>query len=212
MARKLGLSRQQVIDAAVTIADRDGIEGVSLAAVATAVGARAPSLYAHVNGSTGLRNAVALEAARALADSMTKAVRRRQGADALRATAYAYRHFATRHRGLYSSLHTTPAADEVPEVFAAFAAPIQPILGAFADLGAAPADRIALVRTLRSALHGFVTLEASGGFGLPEDIDASFDVLVDTLIAGITARAISQPQQKSTVGDRPGQRRPRIGK
>ncbi len=33
-------------------------------------------------------------------------------------------------------------------------------------------------RALRSALHGFVTLEASGGFGLPQDIARSYDQLV----------------------------------
>ena len=41
------------------------------------------------------------------------------------------------------------------------------------------------VRTVRSALHGFVALEAAGGFGLPVDLDASFDRLVATLAAGL---------------------------
>ena len=45
-----------------------------------------------------------------------------------------------------------------------------------------------LIRTVRSALHGFVSLEASGGFGLPDDVDASFETLVDVLIAGMLAR------------------------
>lgn len=33
-------------------------------------------------------------------------------------------------------------------------------------------------RALRSALHGFVSLEAAGGFGLPRDVDRSFSRLV----------------------------------
>lgn len=33
----------------------------------------------------------------------------------------------------------------------------------------------------RAAVHGFVTLEASGGFGLPRDIDRSFDQMVAAL-------------------------------
>jgi hypothetical protein len=36
-------------------------------------------------------------------------------------------------------------------------------------------------------LHGFVTLEAAGGFGLPRDVDRSFDRLVDALDAALTA-------------------------
>jgi hypothetical protein len=34
-------------------------------------------------------------------------------------------------------------------------------------------------------LHGFVALERSGGFGLPEDTDKSFATAVDMLIAGL---------------------------
>jgi hypothetical protein len=43
-------------------------------------------------------------------------------------------------------------------------------------------------RGLRSALHGFVTLEAGGGFGFPLDLDDSYDRLVRTLADGF-ARA-----------------------
>ena len=36
-------------------------------------------------------------------------------------------------------------------------------------------------RAVRSALHGFVSLEHAGGFGLPVDIDRSFDRLVTAM-------------------------------
>ena len=42
---------------------------------------------------------------------------------------------------------------------------------------------------LRSAIHGFVTLELGGGFGLPDDLDRSYDVLVEGTIAGIARLA-----------------------
>ena len=41
------------------------------------------------------------------------------------------------------------------------------------------------VRTVRSAVHGFVSLELSGGFGLPQDIDESFEHLISTLVTGL---------------------------
>ena len=44
-------------------------------------------------------------------------------------------------------------------------------------------DEIDAIRTLRSGLHGFVALEAAGGFGLPLDVDRSFERLVDALVA-----------------------------
>lgn len=42
-------------------------------------------------------------------------------------------------------------------------------------------DMIDAVRMLRAALHGFVALEAAGGFGLPQSVDGTFTRLVDSL-------------------------------
>jgi hypothetical protein len=48
-------------------------------------------------------------------------------------------------------------------------------------------DAIDAIRALRSALHGFVSLEMTGGFGLPADIDRSFDRLVSALVDAMAA-------------------------
>ena len=37
-------------------------------------------------------------------------------------------------------------------------------------------------------LIGFVSLEASGGFGLPDDVDESFETLIDVIAASLVAR------------------------
>ena len=39
-------------------------------------------------------------------------------------------------------------------------------------------DAVDATRALRSALHGFVALEAAGGFGLPREVDRSYHQLV----------------------------------
>ena len=46
-------------------------------------------------------------------------------------------------------------------------------------------DAIHAVRIVRSALHGFVSLELNGGFGLPLDLDETFARLVDVLAKGL---------------------------
>ena len=53
------------------------------------------------------------------------------------------------------------------------------------DLEGEPA--IHAVRAIRSALHGFVSLEREGGFGLPINIDDSYDNLIGMLDAGLAA-------------------------
>ena len=41
------------------------------------------------------------------------------------------------------------------------------------------------VRGLRSIVHGFVSLEISGSFGLPLDLDESYQRLLHTFINGL---------------------------
>jgi hypothetical protein len=47
-------------------------------------------------------------------------------------------------------------------------------------------DAVDATRALRSGLHGFVSLESSGGFGLPVDVDRSFERLVGGLLAALS--------------------------
>src|SRR5262249_62081025 len=47
------------------------------------------------------------------------------------------------------------------------------------------------MRAIRAAAHGFASLEAAGGFGPAEDLDASYDLLVNSLITGL--RALPEP-------------------
>jgi hypothetical protein len=47
-------------------------------------------------------------------------------------------------------------------------------------------DAIDAIRVLRVAMHGFTILEAAGGFGLPQSVDATFTRLVDALDATFT--------------------------
>ncbi len=47
------------------------------------------------------------------------------------------------------------------------------------------------IRGLRSLLHGFVSLELAGGFGLPLDIDESFVRLVRIFIGGLPRRDLT---------------------
>jgi len=43
------------------------------------------------------------------------------------------------------------------------------------------------MRAIRAAAHGFASLEAAGGFSPSDDLDASYDLLVNSLIAGLRA-------------------------
>ena len=191
MGRKLGLTRDQIVDAAAEIADRDGHAAPSLASVASALGVRSPSLYNHIEGLTGLRRLVTIHAGGLLAAELSARVDGLEGTEALRAIAQQLRSFAHRHPGLYDSFLPAPAPHDDPEVAAALAEPVTVVASVLTGMGVDPATVIPLIRALRASVHGFVDLELHGGFGLPDDIDESFTTMVDLVIRPIAARATS---------------------
>ena len=48
-------------------------------------------------------------------------------------------------------------------------------------------EGIHAIRALRSTVHGFAALEIAGGFGIPLDVDKSFDWLVSALLKGLSS-------------------------
>jgi AcrR family transcriptional regulator len=181
-----GLDSGQVIDAAVSIADREGLAAVTLARVADSLGVRAPSLYHHVTGHDGLLRAIALRALSELTASLQGAALGRAGPDALAATANAYREYAHAHPGRYAAtLRAAPPGDtEHQEAGMAAVEVLSAVLRAW-QLD--DEELLHAVRVIRSALHGFVSLEAGGGFALPLDLDRSFERLIATLASGLPA-------------------------
>ena len=192
MGRKLGLTLDQVVEAAAEIADRDGLDALSLASVASTLGVRSPSLYNHVNGLAGLRRQLSIHASGLLTAELTDSIGGLGSTQALRAIAQQLRSFAHRHPGLYDSFLPAPSPEQDPELAAALAEPVGVVGSVLAGMGVDPATMIPLVRALRASVHGFVDLELRGGFGLPDDIDDSFTTTIDLVIDAITARSTNQ--------------------
>ncbi|MDM7830723.1 TetR-like C-terminal domain-containing protein [Cellulomonas edaphi] len=168
------------------VVDADGWPGLTLAAVAGRAGVAVPSLYKHVAGLPGLR----LDVARACVEQLTAALvagrGEATGARALRAMAGATRGFALAHPGRYLATQGGWARDpEADEVRRAGAATVQLLLEAVSQMRVPVDRRIDAVRSVRAAVHGFAVLELDGGFGMPEDVEASFAYLVDHLVAGL---------------------------
>lgn len=184
MARSVGIDRAQVITTAATLADEHGLDQLTLALVASRLGVRLPSLYNHVAGLPGLRRDLALLGLRDLARQLNQAAIGKAGDDALQALGLAYRTFARTHPGLYAATIRAPAADD-QEWQAAGTEVVTIVLAVLAGYQLADDDALHAVRAFRSVVHGFVALEASGGFGLPLDLDESYRRLLHGFIVGL---------------------------
>jgi hypothetical protein len=97
--------------------------------------------------------------------------------DAIGALASAYRAYALTHPGRYGYVIRAPTPGDA--IWEAAAAEILSILDdVFTGYGITGADAVDAARFVRSVLHGFVSLELGGGFGLPQSADTSFQRLV----------------------------------
>jgi AcrR family transcriptional regulator len=185
-------ARARVVAAAGDIADAEGLDAVTLSRVAAAVGTRPPSLYNHIEGRDGLMHEPAAESVDELGAAITGAAVGRSREDALRAVAVAFRAYARERPGRYAATVRAPAPGDTEAIEAAATA-VSPIVAILAGWSIEGDEAVHLVRVIRSAIHGFVSIEAGGGFDLPPDLDVSFTLLVDSLVAAITAAAPEPP-------------------
>lgn len=187
MSRK-GLDQRTVIQAAMEMADRDGVEAVTLAALAKQLGIRTPSLYNHVNGMQGLRSRMSLLGLTKLYEALAEAAVGKSKDDAIRSMAAAYVAFARKHPGLYE-ITQRPSAWEEEDVHQAANRIVALFIQVLQGYGFQEEHSIHMIRGLRSLLHGFASLEQQGGFGLSADPNESLRLLVNTFLAGMQSPA-----------------------
>lgn len=185
---RAGLDRAGVTALALAVVDEG--EELTLAAVAQRAGVAVPSLYKHVAGLPALRRDVARRCLDELGDAMHAALAGAHGPEAVRRLAHALRDWARAHPGRWAATQAGWSGRDA-ELEQAAARAVGLAFEAVAEAGVPEAARVDAVRATRAAVHGFVGLELAGGFGMPDDVDASFGYLVDRLVAALAGSAPS---------------------
>lgn len=184
MSPRAGLDKQSVLLAAAELADQTGVESVTMASLAKKLNVRSPSLYNHINGMQGLRKMLALHGIDQLNKRMLLAVAGRSRDEAVQALARAYLGFVREHPGLYDALFmASEIRDEEMRTKEYEVAEL--VVRVLQGYSLQEDKALHYVRVFRSLVHGFASLEQRGGFGLSLDTDDSFQLAVQTLLAGI---------------------------
>ncbi len=194
MSHRVGLDQATVVEAAAKLVDEEGIEQLTLVRLAEKLGVRTPSLYNHVAGLPGLKRYLALYCLRDLLDRILHATVGKSRTEAIVALANAYRAYARDTPGRYA--FTLQAPDLGDQELQAIAQQIVDVLRAvLAPYRLSEEEAIHAIRGLRSLVHGFSSLEAAGGFGMPVDLDASFHWLITLFIAGLHRSTVTNEQK-----------------
>jgi AcrR family transcriptional regulator len=165
--------RDEIVSVAGRLLDAHGPEAVTMRAIATEMGIRAPSLYKHIADKRELEVALIADALAAVADVYGAAVA--GSPQPLADLARAYRAWAVDHPHRYRLMteRPLPRAELPPGLEARAAAPV------IAACGGDP-DR---ARATWAFAHGMVMLELADRFPPDADLDAAWTT-------GITALAI----------------------
>ncbi|MDN3027259.1 TetR/AcrR family transcriptional regulator [Streptomyces sp. S.PB5] len=181
MARA-GLTAERLTRAGADLADEIGFEQVTVSELARRFDVKVASLYSHVKNSHDLKTRICLLALEELADRGATALAGRAGKDALTALADVYRDYAREHPG-----RATAARMRLDPETAAASAGVRhaemtrAILRGY-DL--TEPDQTHAVRLLGSVFHGYVSLEAGGGFShSAPDSDETWVRVLDALDA-----------------------------
>lgn len=177
-------STEAVVTAGRAILERQGLDALTMQAVAEAVGVRAPSLYKRVPGRDGLLRMIVDEAALELAAELDGAVEGHDPATDLRALADAFRGFARRNPATYPLLFDPRQGGMSDEARDRSSDAVRRVCAALAgDAAALPAARMVVAWA-----NGFVTMELADAFRLGGDVDEAWEYAVEGLVAALSGQ------------------------
>lgn len=185
--RRPRLDQETVLRAAEGLVDREGYDALTMTLLAAELDTRVSSLYNHVANLEDLRSALQVRAMRMMGEAVRRAAMGRAGADGLRGLSHALRDFAREHPHRYAAL-TRPPLDR--DAFFEAAGPvIEAMTLMVRSTGLSESAILPTGMAMFAALHGFVSLEASGYFGGVPGLDAVYEQVIEGAVAG----AVTEP-------------------
>ena len=160
MAKK-GLTKDQIIEAAVALIGENGYDEFSLRTLAAKLGVQPASLYNHVDGIDDISTGIALMASEQMRHALSEVIDGKAHDEAFVDAALAYRRFAQENPEIYKALVHMPLSHD-ENVRKAGLQSFRPLRELINGYGLERHDAINFSRGLRSVMHGFIELTNNG--------------------------------------------------
>ncbi|MDX1993709.1 MAG: TetR/AcrR family transcriptional regulator [bacterium] len=181
------ITRDALIARAWEMAEAEGVEQMTLAKLAAALGVKAPSLYHHMRSKADLLRAINERTTQQLFAALHETLAAASDAPAaerIHRLAAAYRAFAQAHPITYMLAFTTVEVEARPDPTFQEQG-VLPIQAVLTELTGADAS-LAAIRGLLALMHGFVMLEINDQFRRGGDLDAAYTQGIEVYLRGIT--------------------------
>jgi len=177
-------SREELARIARRLVETAGPDALTLGAVASAAGIKAPSLYKHFADRAALLKAVEIAVLHDLEAHLRVETRGADPKARLKAMAHAYRAFGKSAPNRYRVIYSGNAFID-PEIRAVCLFCAQPLFEELRAAGIAETRVLPLSRTLAPFLHGFVLMEIGNAFNLGGDVDEAFETALEVILAEV---------------------------
>jgi AcrR family transcriptional regulator len=181
------ISRSMILQAALTIIDRDGIDGLSMRRLSEVVGRDPTVLYRHVPSKAALLDGVAeIILGKVHVDTADP-----DWAGQLRTVGRDFRRVAIEHPNVVALLVTRPLATPLGQRPLGMLRPLEDVLALLTSAGFSGPDAVHIYRVLFGYLHGHILTELQEVIERPEETD-------DVLRLGLHRLAITEfPQVRA---------------
>ena len=161
------ISRSLILQAALGIIDRDGVQGLSMRRLSEAVGRDPTVLYRHVPNKAAVLDGVAeVVLAQLSVDTADP-----DWAAQLRSVAHDFRRLAITHPNVVSLLVTRPLATPLGQRPPGMLRPLEDVLALLIAAGFSGVDALHIYRLLFGFLHGHILNELQELIERPEETD-----------------------------------------
>ncbi len=179
-----GLNTDCIVEAAAELIAEKGFDQFSLRELAGRLGVKTASLYNHISSLSELTSYIGQLAFERMAGQLYSGTEEASPFDALYHIAIGYRKFAKENPELYKTIVKIPSTGE-PDLIEKGQSLVHNLYPMLEACGLAEKDIIHFSRAIRSAMHGFVTLEEAGFFGDMADADESYSYMVRALLQSL---------------------------
>lgn len=178
------VNREIVVQTASDIADKNGLNKVSLKVVAENIGIRTPSLYNHIESLDDLLLEIAHKGMREMNNQMTKAAIGNFGDTAIKCISIAYFNFIITHPGVYETIQwaTWHGNNETLEIFDEYKSLLEKLILS-CNLKIKKTDEV--LNLIMSVLHGYSTLQLGKALMSQEEAIKGLIDSIDTVLSGI---------------------------
>lgn len=181
---KNNISDELIIETSARIANKVGLDNLSLKIIAEELNIKSPSLYNHISSLNEIKSQLMVYGWKQIEEKMIDSAVGVSGYEALKNMCNVFYDYATNNKGIFTAMlwYNKYESDEKQNATTRL---FNMLFKIMKSLNITDENINHIIRTLRGFLEGFSLLVNNNAFGKPISIKESFDLSLEIIMNGI---------------------------